>query len=56
VTALLVSLLVGLGIGIFLKILGLPVPVPHSFGGIMGLIGMFAGAELVVLICDRLGV
>jgi XapX domain-containing protein len=50
------SLVVGLGIGLFLKFLGLPVPVPHEFAGIVGLIGMFAGAEIMALILKSLGV
>ena len=34
----------GLAIGIIFSLLRLPVPVPHGWGGLLGLIGMFAGA------------
>ncbi len=45
--SLLISLGVGLVIGILFKSLKLPVPVPHGLGGMIGLVGMFAGSELV---------
>ena len=34
----------GLAIGIIFTLLRLPVPVPHGWGGLVGLIGMFVGA------------
>lgn len=40
---LLLCLGAGLLIGIIFTLLKLPVPVPHGLGGILGLIGMFAG-------------
>lgn len=44
---MLISLLVGIVIGVIFKSLKLPVPVPHDFSGIIGLIGMFVGSALV---------
>jgi XapX domain-containing protein len=44
---MLISLVVGVVIGVIFKSLKLPVPVPHDFSGIIGLIGMFAGSALV---------
>jgi XapX domain-containing protein len=49
-TIMLSALLVGIVIGATFKLLKLPVPVPHDFAGIVGLIGMFAGSALVDLI------
>ena len=40
---ILLCLGVGLAIGIIFGLLRLPVPVPHGWGGLVGLIGMFAG-------------
>ncbi len=40
------SLLVGVVIGLLFKMIKLPVPVPHDFSGIIGLIGMFIGSAL----------
>ncbi len=48
---IIVSLAVGLCIGAFLKLLKLPVPVPHAVGGLVGLIGMFIGCNAVEYIC-----
>ena len=48
-TIMLSALLVGIFIGAVFKLLKLPVPVPHDFAGIVGLIGMFAGSALVDL-------
>ena len=42
-----ISLLVGIVIGVIFKSMKLPVPVPHDFSGIVGLIGMFVGSALV---------
>jgi XapX domain-containing protein len=44
---MLIALLVGMVIGAAFKALKLPVPVPHDFAGIVGLIGMFVGSALV---------
>jgi XapX domain-containing protein len=44
---MLIALLVGIVIGVIFKSLKLPVPVPHDFAGIVGLIGMFVGSALV---------
>ncbi|PKO00228.1 MAG: XapX domain containing protein [Chloroflexi bacterium HGW-Chloroflexi-4] len=46
---MLIALLVGLLIGVIFKLLKLPIPVPHDFAGIIGLIGMFVGSALVDL-------
>jgi|GEM_PF-1768247 len=46
-TVMLIALLVGVTIGAIFKLLKLPVPVPHDFAGIVGLIGMFVGSALV---------
>jgi XapX domain-containing protein len=48
------ALLVGLAIGAAFRLLKLPVPVPHGLAGLMGLVGMFAGAELVGWIVTRI--
>jgi XapX domain-containing protein len=48
------ALLVGIFIGAVFKLLKLPVPVPHDFAGIVGLIGMFAGSALVDVISKLL--
>jgi XapX domain-containing protein len=45
--SLVISLGVGLVIGILFKSLKLPVPVPHGLGGLIGLVGMFIGSEMV---------
>ena len=42
-----IALLVGVISGVIFKLLRLPVPVPHDFAGIVGLIGMFVGSALV---------
>ena len=52
---IIISLVVGLCIGGFLKLIKLPVPVPHSLGGLVGLIGMFAGCCAVEYISKLLG-
>jgi len=53
-TIMLSALLVGIFIGATFKLLKLPVPVPHDFAGIVGLIGMFVGSALVDLISKLL--
>jgi XapX domain-containing protein len=56
---LLLCLGVGLLIGFAFTLLRLPVPVPHGWGGLVGLIGMFAGGiiggKLVEIIISRAG-
>jgi XapX domain-containing protein len=44
---MLIALLVGIIIGVIFKSFKLPVPVPHDFAGIVGLIGMFIGSAAV---------
>lgn len=51
---MLISLLVGIVIGVIFKSLKLPVPVPHDFSGIIGLIGMFVGSALVDVVARLL--
>lgn len=51
---MLISLLVGIVIGVAFKSLKLPVPVPHDFSGIVGLIGMFVGSALVDVVAKLL--
>lgn len=51
---MLISLLVGIVIGVIFKSLKLPVPVPHDFSGIIGLIGMFVGSALVDVVAKLL--
>ena len=46
-TIMLIALAVGIVIGAIFKALKLPVPVPHDFAGILGVMGMFIGAMLV---------
>jgi XapX domain-containing protein len=43
---LLLCLVVGIAIGIVFSLLRLPVPVPHGWGGLVGLIGMFVGGMI----------
>lgn len=50
----LVSLAVGIIIGIIFKAVKLPVPVPHGWGGLLGLVGMFVGSELVSFIFNHI--
>jgi XapX domain-containing protein len=44
---IILSLITGLLIGVIFRLIKLPVPVPHGIGGIVGLIGMFIGSEVV---------
>ncbi len=53
-TVMLIALLVGITIGAIFKLLRLPVPVPHDFAGIVGLIGMFVGSALVDVVANLL--
>lgn len=56
---LLLCLGVGIMIGIVFALLRLPMPVPHSWGGVIGLAGMFVGGiiggKIVELIVSRAG-
>ncbi len=51
---ILVALLVGIVVGVIFKSLKLPVPVPHDFAGVVGLIGMFVGSALVDVVSNLL--
>ncbi len=51
---MLVALLVGIAVGVIFKSLKLPVPVPHDFAGVVGLIGMFVGSALVDVVSNLL--
>jgi XapX domain-containing protein len=44
---LLVCLVVGLVIGGIFGLFKLPLPVPHGLGGVLGLIGMFIGGQII---------
>jgi XapX domain-containing protein len=46
VTQLLLCFGAGSVIGIIFSLLRLPVPVPHGWGGVVGLIGMFIGGMI----------
>jgi XapX domain-containing protein len=46
VTQLLLCFGAGSVIGIIFSLLRLPVPVPHGWGGVVGLIGMFVGGMI----------
>lgn len=48
-----IALAVGLAIGVLFQLLKLPVPVPHGWGGMAGLIGMFAGSVATEQIVKR---
>jgi XapX domain-containing protein len=47
---LLICLVVGLIIGAIFSLFKLPVPVPHGWGGVIGLIGMFIGGRIVEIL------
>lgn len=47
-----VAFFVGLVIGVIFKFVKLPVPVPHGLSGLVGLIGMFIGANVIDLITN----
>ncbi len=51
---MLIALLVGIAVGVIFKSLKLPVPVPHDFAGVVGLIGMFVGSALVDVVSNLL--
>ncbi|MDR0569337.1 MAG: XapX domain-containing protein [Spirochaetaceae bacterium] len=59
VIQLLVCFGVGILIGVIFTLLHLPVPVPHGLGGLVGLIGMFAGgviaAKVIAIIASHSG-
>lgn len=46
-------LAVGLVIGVIFSLFKLPLPVPHGWGGVIGLVGMFIGGRIVELIIRR---
>jgi XapX domain-containing protein len=50
---LFVCLLVGVLIGAIFGFCKLPLPVPHGLGGVLGLIGMFIGGQLVKMVMTR---
>jgi XapX domain len=52
---MLIALVVGVVIGAIFKALKLPVPVPHDFAGIVGVMGMFLGSALIDLISNWVG-
>ena len=45
---------IGLIIGVIFTLLRLPVPVPHGWGGLLGLAGMFVGGEIAELIISHI--
>jgi XapX domain-containing protein len=47
---LLICLVVGLVIGATFSLFKLPLPVPHGWGGVIGLIGMFIGGRIVEML------
>ncbi len=51
---ILIALLVGIVVGAIFKSLKLPVPVPHDFAGVVGLVGMFVGSALVDVVSQLL--
>jgi len=44
------SLLTGIGVGILFSFLKFPIPAPNHINGILGIVGIFAGALIVDLI------
>jgi XapX domain-containing protein len=50
---ILICLAVGLVIGAIFSLFKLPLPVPHGLGGVIGLIGMFAGGHIVAILIHR---
>lgn len=50
---LLLCLGVGLVIGVIFSVLKLPLPVPHGWGGVIGLVGMFIGGRIIEMIIRR---
>jgi XapX domain-containing protein len=55
IVQLLLCMGAGFAIGIIFNLLRLPVPVPHGWGGVVGLIGMFIGEKIFQLIISRIG-
>jgi XapX domain-containing protein len=49
----LLCLAVGLVIGVIFGLFKLPLPVPHGWGGVIGLIGMFIGGHIIELFIHR---
>jgi XapX domain-containing protein len=47
---LLICLGVGLAIGAIFGGLKLPLPVPHGWGGVIGLVGMFVGGQIAEML------
>lgn len=47
---LLICLAVGLVIGAIFSLFKLPLPVPHGWGGVLGLVGMFIGGQIIEMI------
>jgi XapX domain-containing protein len=47
---LIICLVVGLVIGAVFGLFKLPLPVPHGLGGVIGLIGMFIGGQIVKIL------
>ncbi|MFQ5895232.1 MAG: DUF1427 family protein [Nitrospinota bacterium] len=43
----------GVGIGVIFTLLHLPAPVPRAFAGVLGIVGMWVGFALVILVRDR---
>jgi XapX domain-containing protein len=54
-TVMLIALVVGIIIGAIFKALKLPVPVPHDFAGIVGVMGMFIGSALIDIVSQLMG-
>jgi XapX domain-containing protein len=50
---LFVCLVVGIIIGVIFGLFKLPLPVPHGWGGVLGLIGMFIGGQIVRLLLNH---
>jgi XapX domain-containing protein len=50
---LFVCLMVGVVIGAIFGLCKLPLPVPHGLGGVLGLVGMFIGGQIVKMLITR---
>ncbi len=50
---LLICFAVGLVIGVVFAGLKLPLPVPHGWAGVVGLVGMFVGGQIIEMIIRR---
>jgi XapX domain-containing protein len=53
VIEMLICLAVGLVIGVIFSLFKLPLPVPHGWGGVLGLIGMFLGGQIAAILIHR---